>query len=534
MRLGMSYKINGFIFISVLSITIVLSAYFYQLLSKENREHSIHTLKTSHYAVHSILDTEALLKIKPGSYKTTEYKKEWDKINDLEKQLGLKYVYVLILNEAKQPVFVFDSGDNAGVFSLKNHDELLSRKFSEWSKNKDKTDLIFQDEIISYYSVYTDAPREAYLAIESKDFSLAKEYTDKWGTFLSAFSPIVHNGQVIGLVGADYEISYIKNLEKSTLYVILYILLFAFFLNLIIGFLIRQIFIRPILSLAESSKQIAEGNLNTKLKIRDSFFEDEVSDLFLNFSFMSSKLSENFSRIENYSKEIERLSKTKDEFLANLSHELKTPLSIVYAYAEMLQMDESYPEEVKDYSQEIYASAQKLNDYVSDVILVTDIESNVTLEKSNVFVPDLILSSIKQLKSFSEAKKIQWELNLKEYTQISCDSILLEKAIFAISKNAIIYNNLGGKVIIEVETISSQVQIKIKDTGIGIAQEFQEKVFEKFFRIDSSLTYEVSGVGVGLFIAKKIVELHKGTIELNSALGEGATITIKMPMLPDS
>ncbi len=88
--------------------------------------------------------------------------------------------------------------------------------------------------------------------------------------------------------------------------------------------------------------------------------------------------------------------------------------------------------------------------------------------------------------------------------------------------------------IIEVETISSQVQIKIKDTGIGIAQEFQEKVFEKFFRIDSSLTYEVSGVGVGLFIAKKIVELHKGTIELNSALGEGATITIKMPMLPDS
>ena len=94
------------------------------------------------------------------------------------------------------------------------------------------------------------------------------------------------------------------------------------------------------MSLAESSKQIAEGNLNTKLKIRDSFFEDEVSDLFLNFSFMSSKLSENFSRIENYSKEIERLSKTKDEFLANLSHELKTPLSIVYAYAEMLQMDE--------------------------------------------------------------------------------------------------------------------------------------------------------------------------------------------------
>lgn len=531
----MSYKINGFIFLCILATTLILSGYFYQVLVKENRDHSVHTLKTSTIAVKSFLDPEILLKLNhPNSYKTKEYQILWDKVSDMKKQLELNYIYVLLLDSEKKPIFILDSGDNPKIFSYRNQDPALVQKFEKWFQTKRDFDAKFEGEILSYTQVYIDAPKEAYLAIENKEFVVAKEYTDQWGTFLSAFSPIIYNGEVIGLIGADYDISYINDLEKRTLYVILSVILFAIFLNFVIGLLIRQIFIKPILSLAESTKLIAQGNLNAQVKMRKSLVQDEVTDLFQNFTFMASRLSENFSRIENYSKEIERLSKTKDEFLANLSHELKTPLAIVYAYSEMLIMGENMLDEVISYSQEIYSSAQKLNDYVSDVILVTDIESNIKLEKSLTSLSDLILNSQKSLISLSDEKEIEWELKIPEQVQFLCDVTLFEKVVFAILKNAVIYNNPKGKILVELKALPTEIQLLVKDTGIGIAKEFHEKVFEKFFRIDSSLTYEVSGVGVGLFIAKRVLELHDGSIELNSSLNAGTEIKVKMPISPNS
>ncbi|MCB1191242.1 MAG: sensor histidine kinase [Leptospiraceae bacterium] len=230
----------------------------------------------------------------------------------------------------------------------------------------------------------------------------------------------------------------------------------------------------------------------------------------------------------------QRSNKVKDEFLANLSHEIKTPLTIVYAYSEMLTTGKDYSDEVKEYSKEIYTHAQKLNDYVSDVMFVTDLESNLQLQRSTVDLEKLVGYVIKQHQSLVEEKDVFIELNLGEHTNFHCDEILLEKALSAIIKNAIVYNNQGGKIRIESEITLSHfqhLQITITDTGIGISLEFHEKVFEKFFRVDSSLTYTVSGVGVGLYIAKKIIELHSGSIELQSELEKGTKVKIVLPSI---
>ena len=121
---------------------------------------------------------------------------------------------------------------------------------------------------------------------------------------------------------------------------------------------------------------------------------------------------------------------------------------------------------------------------------------------------------------------------------MNCDPVLLTKATAAIIKNAIVYNKQGGEVhiIIKARVLKTLdrtmhgIEIKVTDTGIGIAKEFQEKIFDKFFRVDSSLSYEVSGVGIGLFIAKKIIELHGGVIEVKSELGKGSEFTISLPL----
>ena len=235
---------------------------------------------------------------------------------------------------------------------------------------------------------------------------------------------------------------------------------------------------------------------------------------------------------------LEKANRVKDDFLANLSHELNTPLTIVYGYSEMLNLGKDYPEEVRDYSREIHESAEKLNDYVHDLMLMTYMESNLKVVKSNVSISQLVSTAIKQNTNLIDKKQIQLALNTFDDLELYGDKILLEKSISAVLKNAIIYNKQSGLVNIvvrkrDLKTLNHTyygIEIKISDTGIGIPEEFHQKIFEKFFRIDSSLTYEVSGVGVGLYIARKIVEIHGGSLEMKSELGIGSEFTISLPV----
>ena len=233
-----------------------------------------------------------------------------------------------------------------------------------------------------------------------------------------------------------------------------------------------------------------------------------------------------------------KANKVKDEFLANLSHELRTPMTSVFVLSEMLASNRDYPEEVIEYSKEIRLGAGKLNDYVNDLILVTDIESNLELQKSNIELQSLVSDVIKEFSSLLEEKNIQLFFEKKDPIEMNCDPILLTKATGVIIKNAITYNKQDGEVHVFIRTRTLKtldrtlhgIEIKVIDTGIGIAKEFQEKIFDKFFRVDSSLSYEVSGVGIGLFIAKKIIELHGGVIEVKSELGKGSEFTISLPL----
>jgi len=232
--------------------------------------------------------------------------------------------------------------------------------------------------------------------------------------------------------------------------------------------------------------------------------------------------------VQTAKEEIERLGRAKDEFLANLSHEIKTPLVTIYGYSELLTMEEGLPESIKEYGTEIYSSAGRLNSYMDDVLLVTDLETNLQIDKKPHSLSTLVGNALRPLDSLILEKKVQIQISDLSSTTVLCDAILFERALSNVLKNAIVYNKLGGEVKLEIKQVGTFQEISIRDTGIGIEPEYHEKIFEKFFRIDSSLSYEVSGVGLGLFLAKRIVELHGGSIGVSSQIGEFTNVWMKL------
>ena len=178
--------------------------------------------------------------------------------------------------------------------------------------------------------------------------------------------------------------------------------------------------------------------------------------------------------------EIETLSRTKDEFLANLSHEIKTPLSVVYTYSQMLPAQKENPKKIEKYAGQIYTNASKLNDYVSDLLLVTDIESNLELLKSEVQWKELLQKSLSPFNGLLEEKSLTLEISDFPETSLNCDPTLLKKAIQAVIKNAIVYNKTNGKINISTKLNQGFINLYITDTGIGIVEEMKERIFDKF------------------------------------------------------
>jgi two-component system, sensor histidine kinase ChiS len=225
--------------------------------------------------------------------------------------------------------------------------------------------------------------------------------------------------------------------------------------------------------------------------------------------------------------EVEKLSKTKDIFISNLSHEIKTPLSYVYGYSEILK-NSIQSEQDKEYFVEIYQNISKLNDYINDLILLTEIDSDIKLNIIPSNLSSMINNLILYYKSIIELNNIKIINNVNSEISINCDHVLMYKAIGNIIKNSILYNKKNGEVEFNFYKKDNSIFISIKDTGIGISTEYYQKVFEKFYRLNQENQYEVQGVGVGLYISEKVISMHKGEIILESSLNIGSNFIIKL------
>ena len=231
-------------------------------------------------------------------------------------------------------------------------------------------------------------------------------------------------------------------------------------------------------------------------------------------------------RIEQSNKEKEAVAAMRREFSANVSHELKTPLTSISGYAEIMKDGLVRPEDMQHFSEKIYQEASRLITLVEDIIKLSRLdEGRVELEKEEVDLYELSREIISRLAPQAAKNQVRLELTGEsvKYTGIRQ---ILDEMIYNITENAIKYNNPGGRVSVWAGSTLRGKKVVVTDNGIGIPEDQIDRIFERFYRVDKSHSKERGGTGLGLSIVKHGVMLHHGEVHVESKLGEGTRIEL--------
>lgn len=224
--------------------------------------------------------------------------------------------------------------------------------------------------------------------------------------------------------------------------------------------------------------------------------------------------------------EREQREKLRQEFSANVSHELKTPLTSITGFAELMKEGMVTGEKVKEFAGDIYREARRLIDLVNDIIRLSRLDENSKLfETEQVDLYDLCDEIIANLQNVAERQNVTFTLS-GEHVTINGVWQILNEMVYNLCDNAIKYNRPGGTVNVSVHRDGGSVRLTVRDTGIGIPYADQPRVFERFYRVDKSHSKEVGGTGLGLSIVKHGAQYHNARLELESEPGKGTSISV--------
>lgn len=227
--------------------------------------------------------------------------------------------------------------------------------------------------------------------------------------------------------------------------------------------------------------------------------------------------------------EKQKAERIRREFTANVSHELKTPLQSITGYAELLKNDMVRKEDLIPFAGKIYNEAQRMTRLVEDIISLSHLDEGARdMQRERIDLYEVAEKAVQSLEPEAETNRVSLKLS-GAGAVLSGIRQLLYSIIYNLCDNAIKYNRENGEVAVNIQNEDTEVLLSVRDTGIGIAPEDQERIFERFYRVDKSHSKEVGGTGLGLSIVKHAVKIHNGKIEIDSAVGTGTTVTVYFP-----
>nr|MBQ8252556.1 two-component sensor histidine kinase [Lachnospiraceae bacterium] len=216
----------------------------------------------------------------------------------------------------------------------------------------------------------------------------------------------------------------------------------------------------------------------------------------------------------------------RQEFTANVSHELKTPLTSISGYSELIENGMVNEQDAMRFGKEIHRSANRLLTLIDDILRLSELDSSSQPDNFEpVDLYDLAQTCVEMLRMSAEKHKVTLQL-AGQKSVVYGSRQMLDEVIYNLCDNAIRYNKESGKVFVTVGEEDDNVFLSVRDTGIGIDKEHQERIFERFYRVDKSRSKETGGTGLGLAIVKHIVALHHAEIRIDSRVGEGTEIRI--------
>jgi heavy metal sensor kinase len=298
------------------------------------------------------------------------------------------------------------------------------------------------------------------------------------------------------------------------------VMLISFFIMLIIagggGYLLTRRLLQPIDHITRKTKAINAQNLNERLPVINP--DDEMGMLAITINAMLERLQKAFDR--------------QRQFTSDAAHELRTPLSALRSVGEVGMNGQKSSAEYRDIMGSMLEEAERLTNLVDNLLVLTRADSdNAVMNREPVELGRLVAETVEIVNPLAEEKQQNIIFTKSDSVVISANAVILQQALFNIIHNAIKYSCAGGKINITLKhTMHNKVIIEIQDTGPGIAPEHQQKIFERFFRVDSGRSKASGGSGLGLSIALWAVESHNGRIEVDSQLNAGSVFRIVLPL----
>ena len=352
---------------------------------------------------------------------------------------------------------------------------------------------------------------KAYSGEEQSSYNRKKDY------FSLAF-PIPgkdENESAEGVLLLTASTENIDLLEARVTEKITFFQLVVFWVVAVFGLLAAGLLLKPFIRLKKVLGAVAEGDLEQDIRV-DTYRETKE---------ISVAVSQTLRKLK-------AVDQSRQEFVSNVSHELKTPITSIRVLADSLMGMEDVPEELyreflSDISDEIDRESKIIDDLLT---LVKADKSNAELNVEQININGLLEQILKRLRPI--AKKRNIELVLESIREVSADvdEVKLSLALSNLVENAVKYNHEEGWVHVTLDADHKFFYVKVSDNGIGISQEDQEHVFERFYRVDKARSRETGGTGLGLAITKSIILMHQGAIKLQSKEGEGTTFTVRIPL----
>lgn len=273
---------------------------------------------------------------------------------------------------------------------------------------------------------------------------------------------------------------------------------------------------RPFHHVTSEIQKLQAGHFNEKISVPEYLETERISDAF----------NELYARIRV-------LDESRDEFVSNVSHELKTPMASMKVLADSLLMQENVPAELyREFMVDIADEIDRENKIINDLLsLVKMDKTKADLNISQTDINALLELILKRLRPIAIKRDVDMTLECIRPVLAEVDEVKLTLAISNLVENAVKYNNEHGWVKVLLDADHQYFTVKVSDSGIGIPEDAIAHIYERFYRVDKSHSREIGGTGLGLAITRSAVLMHRGTIKVSSIVGEGTTFSVKIPLI---
>ena len=285
---------------------------------------------------------------------------------------------------------------------------------------------------------------------------------------------------------------------------------------IVISWLYSGHVVKPLKSVVHAIGHIESGDFSEQMEVRDNIEVEQISDA-----------------INSMLTKVQNLEDSRQEFVSNVSHELKTPITSIKVLAESLTMQEDVPVELyREFMGDINQELDRMNKIVNDLLsLVKMDKSAVQMSIEEVNINEFIEGILKGITPIASKRNIEIIFESVRPVSAQIDSVKLGMAFTNIIENAVKYNFDNGWVKVTLNADHKFFYLRVADSGVGIPEELQDHIFERFYRVDKARSRETGGNGLGLAITRNAILLHRGSIKVHSVEKQGTTFAVRIPLI---